>query len=168
MLRKSKNKQNVDIDDEWARELPADSTPSIDPLEYTSLEELRDNIEETFARMSEKQSIVVRLHDMEGHTIRGDRRDRGVPGRHDQVPALLWETGIQGHLQRASERQGGAEADHPVANLRRRLGAAFTDILRPQSPAPRRHTEFARLGGYGAMSTAAASSRRTPNCAPAW
>ncbi len=69
MLRKSKNKQNVDIDDEWARELPADSTPSIDPLEYTSLKELRANIDETFASMSGKQSVVVRLHDMEGHTI---------------------------------------------------------------------------------------------------
>ncbi len=69
MIRKSRNKQNVDIEDERARELPAESTPGIDPLEYTSLEELRGRIEETFARMSEKQGIVVRLHDMEGHTI---------------------------------------------------------------------------------------------------
>jgi RNA polymerase sigma-70 factor, ECF subfamily len=69
MLRKSRNKQSVDIDDEWARELPAETGPNIDPLEYASLEELRDRIEVTFERMSEKQSIVVRLHDMEGHTI---------------------------------------------------------------------------------------------------
>ncbi len=69
MLRKTKNKQSVDLDEEWARELPADSTPGIDPLKHTSLEELRSRIEETFCRMSDKQGLVVRLHDMEGHTI---------------------------------------------------------------------------------------------------
>jgi RNA polymerase sigma-70 factor, ECF subfamily len=69
MLRKGKNRQFVELEDEVARELPAESTPFTDPLAYTSLEELRSLVHETFNRMSEKQGIVVRLHDMEGHTI---------------------------------------------------------------------------------------------------
>ncbi len=69
MLRKAKNKQFVDIEDDTTKELPADSTPYIDPLEYTSMEELRSLVQETFRRMTEKQAVVVRLHDMEGHTI---------------------------------------------------------------------------------------------------
>jgi RNA polymerase sigma-70 factor (ECF subfamily) len=69
MLRKGKNKQFVDLEDDTARELPAESTPYIDPLEYASLEELRTLVAETFGRMSDKQGVVVRLHDMEGHTI---------------------------------------------------------------------------------------------------
>jgi RNA polymerase sigma-70 factor (ECF subfamily) len=69
MLRKGKNKQFVDLEDESARELPADSTPYIDPLEHASMEELRSLVVETFRRMSSKQGVVVRLHDMEGHTI---------------------------------------------------------------------------------------------------
>ncbi len=69
MLRKGKNRQFVDLEDESARELPAASTPGTDPLEYASLEELRDIVQETFSRMTGKQAIVVRLHDMEGRTI---------------------------------------------------------------------------------------------------
>jgi len=69
MLRKGKNKQFVDLEDESASELPADSTPYIDPLEHASMEELRSLVGETFRRMSSKQGVVVRLHDMEGHTI---------------------------------------------------------------------------------------------------
>ena len=33
------------------------------------MEELRSLVDETFRRMSGKQGVVVRLHDMEGHTI---------------------------------------------------------------------------------------------------
>jgi RNA polymerase sigma-70 factor (ECF subfamily) len=33
------------------------------------MEELRSLVVETFRRMSSKQGVVVRLHDMEGHTI---------------------------------------------------------------------------------------------------
>lgn len=69
MLRKGKNRQFVELEDECARDLPAESTPFTDPLAHTSLEELRTLVHETFRRMSEKQSIVVRLHDMDGHTI---------------------------------------------------------------------------------------------------
>jgi RNA polymerase sigma-70 factor (ECF subfamily) len=69
MLRKGKNVQYVDIEDETARDIPADLTPETDPLEYTSVEELRALIAETFDRMSDKQGAVVRLHDLEGHTI---------------------------------------------------------------------------------------------------
>lgn len=69
MLRKGKNKQFVELEDEFARDLPAEPTPFTDPLAYTSLEELRALVNETFKRMSEKQGLVVRLHDMEGHTI---------------------------------------------------------------------------------------------------
>jgi RNA polymerase sigma-70 factor, ECF subfamily len=69
MLRKGKNRQYVELEDESARDLPAESTPFTDPLMYASLEELRALVKDTFGRMSEKQGIVVRLHDMEGHTI---------------------------------------------------------------------------------------------------
>jgi len=69
MLRKGKNKQYVELEDESARELPAEPTPFTDPLAHASLEELRFLVKETFDRMSDKQGIVVRLHDMEGRTI---------------------------------------------------------------------------------------------------
>jgi RNA polymerase sigma-70 factor, ECF subfamily len=69
MLRKGKNKQYIELEDESARALPAEPTPYTDPLAHASLEELRSLVQETFERMSEKQGIVVRLHDMEGHTI---------------------------------------------------------------------------------------------------
>lgn len=69
MLRKGKNRQFVDLEDDSAKDLPADSTPYIDPLEYASVEELRSLVQETFRRMTDKQGVVVRLHDMDGHTI---------------------------------------------------------------------------------------------------
>jgi RNA polymerase sigma-70 factor (ECF subfamily) len=69
MLRRGKNRQFVDVEDESARELPADATVYTDPLKYTSLEELRALVQESFRRMTEKQSIVVKLHDVEGRTI---------------------------------------------------------------------------------------------------
>lgn len=69
MLRKRKNRQFVDIEDEFARHLPAESTPFSDPLAHASLGEQRSLVQETFRRMSKKQGIVVRLHDMEGNTI---------------------------------------------------------------------------------------------------
>jgi RNA polymerase sigma-70 factor, ECF subfamily len=69
MLRKGRNRHFVDIDDETTQALPADSTPYSDPLEHASQAELRNIIDETFRRMSGKQGIVVRLHDMEGNTI---------------------------------------------------------------------------------------------------
>jgi RNA polymerase sigma-70 factor (ECF subfamily) len=69
MLRKGKNRQYVGLEDESAKELPAESTPFTDPLAHTSFEELRSLVRVTFDRMSDKQGIVVRLHDMEGHTI---------------------------------------------------------------------------------------------------
>jgi RNA polymerase sigma-70 factor, ECF subfamily len=69
MLRRSKNRQFVDVEDESARDLPADATSYSDPLKYASLEELRALVKESFRRMTEKQSIVVKLHDVEGRTI---------------------------------------------------------------------------------------------------
>ena len=69
ILRKGKNKQYVELDEEGAGEVPAESTPFTDPLAYASLEEQRVLVHETFERMSEKQGLVVRLHDMEGYTI---------------------------------------------------------------------------------------------------
>jgi RNA polymerase sigma-70 factor, ECF subfamily len=69
MLRKGKNRQYVELADESARDLPAEPTPFTDPLAYASHEELRSLVRETFERMSDKQGVVVRLHDMEGHTI---------------------------------------------------------------------------------------------------
>lgn len=69
MLRKGKNRQHVDLEDESARELPAEPTPLTDPFSHASLEELRSLVREALSRMSEKQAAVVRLHDMEGYTI---------------------------------------------------------------------------------------------------
>jgi RNA polymerase sigma-70 factor (ECF subfamily) len=69
MLRKGKNKRYVELEDESARDLPAEPTPFTDPVAHTSLEELRSFVKEAFDRMPDKQGIVVRLHDMEGHTI---------------------------------------------------------------------------------------------------
>jgi len=69
MLRKEKNRQYVDLENNSARELPAERTPFTDPLKYASLAELRSLVEEAFSRMTDKQGVVVRLHDMEGHTI---------------------------------------------------------------------------------------------------
>src|SRR5438093_8804990 len=48
MLRKGKNRQFVDLEDESTNDLSADATPRTDPLEHTALNELRVAIEETF------------------------------------------------------------------------------------------------------------------------
>lgn len=69
MLRREKIKPGIELDDESTRGLPADPTPSTDPMAYTLLEEKRALVREVFRKMSEKQRIVVRLHDMEGYTI---------------------------------------------------------------------------------------------------
>jgi RNA polymerase sigma-70 factor (ECF subfamily) len=69
ILRKGKNRQYVELEDETAKDLPAEPTAFIDPLVHTALEELRSFVQETFCRMTGKQKIVVQLHDMEGHTI---------------------------------------------------------------------------------------------------
>ena len=69
MLRKGKNRRFVELEDETAGELPAEETSFTNPLAYAQLEELRSLVQQTFNRMSEKQSEVVRLHDMEGNTI---------------------------------------------------------------------------------------------------
>jgi RNA polymerase sigma-70 factor, ECF subfamily len=79
MLRKGKNKQYVELEDEAAGDLPAESTPFTDPLAHASLEELRSLVQGTFGRMSGKQGIVVRLHDMEGHTIQEISKIIGCP-----------------------------------------------------------------------------------------
>src|SRR5213593_171584 len=69
MLRKAKSRQFVDLEDDSAGDLPVEATPHTDPLEHTAVMELRAAIKETFRRMSQKQRMVVRLHDMEGNTI---------------------------------------------------------------------------------------------------
>jgi RNA polymerase sigma-70 factor (ECF subfamily) len=69
MLRKGRNRVLVDLEDDLARELPAEVTAFTDPLEHTSLRELQSKISEVFRRMTPKQSVVVRLHDLEGYTI---------------------------------------------------------------------------------------------------
>jgi len=79
MLRKGKNVQLVDIEEESARELPAELTRHTDPLEYAAVEELRSMIDRAFSRMSDKQGVVVRLHDLEGHTIQEIARIIGCP-----------------------------------------------------------------------------------------
>lgn len=69
MLRKGKKRNLVEIDEESSENLPAESNSFSDPMEYASREELRSHIRETFKRMTGKQALVVRLHDMEGNTI---------------------------------------------------------------------------------------------------
>lgn len=69
MLRKTKGRQQVDLDDDLTRRLPAEPTPFTDPLASASLAELSSRVRETFRRMSDKQRDVVRLHDLEGNTI---------------------------------------------------------------------------------------------------
>jgi RNA polymerase sigma-70 factor (ECF subfamily) len=57
------------LEEDISYTLAAETSPYTDPLEYASLKEIRALIEKTFSRMSEKHSVVVRLHDMEGRTI---------------------------------------------------------------------------------------------------
>jgi RNA polymerase sigma-70 factor (ECF subfamily) len=69
MLRKGRNRHFVELEEENAKEIAAEPSPYLDPLEHASTAELRAVIDEAFSRMTEKQRIVVRLHDLEGHTI---------------------------------------------------------------------------------------------------
>ena len=69
ILRKGKNRHYIALEDEVSGDLAAEPTPFTDPLIHASLEEQRVLVESTFDRMSEKQGLVVRLHDMEGYTI---------------------------------------------------------------------------------------------------
>jgi len=69
MLRKEKKRKFIELDDESSLDLPAETTAFSDPLTYTSREELKSHIQHTFDRMTGKQAVVVRLHDMEGNTI---------------------------------------------------------------------------------------------------
>lgn len=69
MLRKGKNRQFVDIEDESALKLPVEKTPDTDPLTYTAQKEIGTLVKETLRRMSKKQRQAVMLHDMEGNTI---------------------------------------------------------------------------------------------------
>jgi RNA polymerase sigma-70 factor (ECF subfamily) len=70
MIRKGRNKRFIELnEDEAARQLPANPTPYIDPLEHMAASELGELIEEAFGLMSDKQGLVVRLHDMDGNTI---------------------------------------------------------------------------------------------------
>jgi RNA polymerase sigma-70 factor, ECF subfamily len=79
ILRKSKGRQYSELDDEFMADLKAESTPFVDPMVYASLEELRSLVREAFNRMSEKQGVVVRLHDMEGNTIQEIAKIIGCP-----------------------------------------------------------------------------------------
>ena len=69
MLRKGKKRLFVDMEDDAFCDIPADTTALSDPLVHISLEELKTLVQETFKRMTRKQAVVVRMHDMEGNTI---------------------------------------------------------------------------------------------------
>ena len=69
MLRRGKRRRLVEVGEESSENLPAESTSFSDPLAYASRAELKSHIRETFKRMTGKQALVVRLHDMEGNTI---------------------------------------------------------------------------------------------------
>jgi RNA polymerase sigma-70 factor (ECF subfamily) len=79
MIRKGKNRHFVEIEDETARGLQAEPTSSINPHAYTELKELKSLVKETFRRMSEKQGIVVKMHDLEGNTIQKISEIIGCP-----------------------------------------------------------------------------------------
>jgi RNA polymerase sigma-70 factor, ECF subfamily len=79
ILRKTKNRQYVELEDDFTEDLPADPTPFIDPVAHASMEELKLLVQEVFDRMTGKQEIVVRLHDMEGHTIQEIAEIVGCP-----------------------------------------------------------------------------------------
>lgn len=70
MIRKGRNRKFVALDEESAaQQLPAAPTPYVDPMQHMAAYELSKFVEETFERMSKKQGMVVRLHDLEGNTI---------------------------------------------------------------------------------------------------
>ncbi len=79
MLRKTKNRQFIELEDDSAEDLPADPSPFVDPLAHASMEEMKALVKNVFIRMSGKQGIVVRLHDMEGHTIQEIAEIIGCP-----------------------------------------------------------------------------------------
>ncbi len=79
MLRKTKNRQFVGLEEESARSLPAEATRFTDPLTHTSSAELKSLVRDAFRRMSSKQEVVVRLHDMEGYTIQEIAKKIGCP-----------------------------------------------------------------------------------------
>ena len=59
MLRKGKNRQWVELEDEFAGDMQAEANPYTDPLAYAALEEQRSLVRDTFRRMSAKQGVVV-------------------------------------------------------------------------------------------------------------
>jgi RNA polymerase sigma-70 factor (ECF subfamily) len=79
MLRKSKSRQCVELEDDSAEDLAADPTPFVDPAAHASMEELKGVVKEVFNRMTGKHEIVVRLHDMDGHTIQEIAKVIGCP-----------------------------------------------------------------------------------------
>jgi RNA polymerase sigma-70 factor, ECF subfamily len=79
ILRKTKNRQYIELEDDFTEDLAADPTPFVDPAAYASMEELKSLVQEVFDRMTGKQEIVVRLHDMEGHTIQEIAEIIGCP-----------------------------------------------------------------------------------------
>ncbi|HSW38182.1 MAG TPA: RNA polymerase sigma factor, partial [Acidobacteriota bacterium] len=64
-----RNFHYADIDEHHEKDMRAEWSSGKDPLVFAALSEMKSFIDETFNRMSEKQGIVVRLHDMEGYTI---------------------------------------------------------------------------------------------------
>lgn len=79
ILRKGKNRQYIDIEDESICKLPAEVTSETDPHSYTCRKEIRTLVNETLRRMSEKQRQAVQLHDMEGNTIQEIARISSCP-----------------------------------------------------------------------------------------
>jgi RNA polymerase sigma-70 factor, ECF subfamily len=79
ILRKTKNRQYIELEEDFTDDLAADPTPFVDPAAHASMEELKSLVQEVFDRMTGKQEIVVRLHDMEGHTIQEIAEIIGCP-----------------------------------------------------------------------------------------
>lgn len=79
MLRKTKSRHFIELEGDSAEDLPADPTPFVDPMAHASMEELKALVRDVFNRMTGKQEIVVRLHDMEGHTIQEISEIIGCP-----------------------------------------------------------------------------------------
>jgi RNA polymerase sigma-70 factor (ECF subfamily) len=79
ILRKTKSRQYVELEDDYTDDLAADPTPFVDPSAHASMEELKSFVQEVFNRMTGKQEVVVRLHDYEGHTIQEIAEIIGCP-----------------------------------------------------------------------------------------
>lgn len=69
MIRKGKARQNVSLEDELVRVLPAEPSRYNNPEKHAVSVEQRELVAQAFSRMSAKHRTVVQLHDLQEYTI---------------------------------------------------------------------------------------------------